>query len=147
MCCQRLYRYPFLFVELAINQENSEWLRMIGLVLLKYFDLSIENNKQNNSTSSNMNRGPLIVQLPLNHVSSITSHLAKSIQPVAVHKSLSSFNGDFETPTSIQLEPNGKLFAYGTKSGKVTVVDLESMKVSEYHVVLHDCEKLTFTNQ
>ncbi|VDP74509.1 unnamed protein product, partial [Schistosoma curassoni] len=66
------------------------------------------------------------IKLSTNDIQSI---LPKIVQPVAIHKPVTPLTGSQDIPISIELDRTGNLLAYGTESGTVTVVEVQSFKI------------------
>ncbi|RTG81093.1 uncharacterized protein DC041_0001971, partial [Schistosoma bovis] len=65
-------------------------------------------------------------QTTIYHIQSI---LPKIVQPIAIHKPVTPLTGSQDIPISIELDRTGNLLAYGTESGTVTVVEVQSFKI------------------
>ncbi|CAI2729061.1 unnamed protein product [Schistosoma spindalis] len=114
-----LIKHPYSFAELAINQDVDEWIHTIGYACLLSSNYQ---DKINGDSCKNFFR----IKLNTNDIPSI---LPKIIQPIAIHKPVTPLTGSQDIPISIELDRTGNLLAYGTESGTVTVVEVQSFKI------------------
>ncbi|CAH8524482.1 unnamed protein product [Schistosoma intercalatum] len=114
-----LIKHPYSFAELAINQDIDEWIHTIGHACL----LSSNYQEKINGDSC---KKIFRIKLSTNDIQSI---LPKIIQPIAIHKLVTPLTGSQDIPISIELDRTGNLLAYGTESGTVTVVEVQSFKI------------------
>ncbi|KAH8877567.1 Telomerase protein component 1 [Schistosoma japonicum] len=112
-----LTQHPSSFAELAINQDADDWIHTIGLVCLC---------SSNDNEMTELHNEIFFRIKPNKNASSI---LPKIIQPNAIYKPVTPMNGRQDVPLSIELDRTGNLLAYGTESGTVTVVEVQSFKV------------------
>lgn len=105
---------------MAINQDVDEWIHTIGYACL----LSSNYQEKINGDSC---KKIFRIKLSTNDIQSIPP---KIVQPIAIHKPVTPLTGSQDIPISIELDRTGNLLAYGTESGTVTVVEVQSFKVS-----------------
>ncbi|CAH8517975.1 unnamed protein product [Heterobilharzia americana] len=112
-----LTKHPSSFAELAINQDVSEWIQKVGLVYLFYSDPPDVDPSQRQMFFSIKRDRDIPFSLP------------KVVQPFLIHKPVTPLNGSRDVPISVAIDRMGTLLAYGTESGTVNVVQIQSMKV------------------
>ncbi|CAH8571778.1 unnamed protein product [Schistosoma rodhaini] len=113
-----LIKHPYSFTELAINQDVDEWIHTIGYASL------LSSNYQE-KINGDLCKKFFRIKLNTNDNSCI---LPKIIQPIAIHKPVTPLTGSQDIPIAIELDRTGNLLAYGTESGTVTVVEVQSFK-------------------
>ncbi|CAH8545133.1 unnamed protein product [Schistosoma haematobium] len=114
-----LIKHPYSFAELAINQDVDEWIHTIGYACL------LSSNYQEKINGDSCKKF-FRIKLSTNDIQSI---LPKIVQPIAIHKPVTPLTGSQDIPISIELDRTGNLLAYGTESGTVTVVEVQSFKI------------------
>ncbi|VDP51850.1 unnamed protein product, partial [Schistosoma margrebowiei] len=111
-----LVKYPNSFCELAINQDSSEWIHMLGLSLLYFNDFSIQRHLD-------MNNSQILFR-----VNSPKCTLIKPMQRNMTYKPIVTSNGSMDVPTSVEMNSPAKLLVYGTRCGTITFVELSTMR-------------------
>ncbi|VDP71378.1 unnamed protein product, partial [Schistosoma curassoni] len=101
------------------GQNLDEWIHTIGYACLLSSNYQ---EKMNGDSCKKFFR----IKLSTNDIQSI---LPKIIQPIAIHKPVTPLTGSQDIPISIELDRTGNLLAYGTESGTVTVVEVQSFKI------------------